>query len=171
MDNPSIKYGVYVGVGASVLYLLLYFISAELLMGWQIGLVVGIATIYFMVQAVNEYRDEHEEGLISFKDAFKAAWLTYIIVTVIQMFTTYVIYNILDPNLIDMVLEKSIEAIESMSGILGEEGVEKAVEAIEDTNPFSLSKIIQSTLMSFVMGAIIAAIIAAVKKKNPSPFA
>lgn len=62
-----------------------------------------------------------------------------------------------------------MEAMEKMSGLLGEEGTAKAIEELEKQDSFSIGNLLQSTVFSLVFGAVIALIIgAAVKKEKPA---
>src|SRR5690606_11238401 len=135
----------------------------------QFGLM--IFNIVLMVIAVNEYRDANE-GYILFKEGFKAAWLTFIIgVTIVNLFT-YVLYNFIDPGLIDLAKEKTMEAIEKMGSLMGEDAMEASLEEIENSNPFGLPKVLLGILISFIFpGAFVAAIIAAVKVRKRNEFA
>ena len=76
-----------------------------------------------------------------------SAWITYLFYAVLSSLFSYVLMNFIDPDLIVMAKEVSIEAIEKMSGLLGEDGVQAAIEKIENENPFG----IQQTLMSIAI--------------------
>jgi hypothetical protein len=81
--------------------------------------------------------------------------------------------NFIDPDLIVMAKEVSIEAIEKMSGLLGEDGVQAAIEKIENENPFGIQQTLMGIAITLVFpGALIALIIAAIMKKtNPEEMA
>src|SRR5690606_21438834 len=103
-------YGVYIGLANAVFNLLAYFINPQWMFSAYLQFGLMIFNIVLMVIAVNEYRDANE-GYILFKEGFKAAWLTFIIgVTIVNLFT-YVLYNFIDPGLIDLAKEKTMEAI------------------------------------------------------------
>lgn len=170
MENPSIKYGLYIGLANAVITLLAYFINPEWMFGFTLQIALIIFNIVLMVMAVNEYRDANE-GYILFKEGFKAAWLTFIIgVTIVNIFS-YLLYNYIDPGLIDVAKEKTMEAIEKMGSFMGEDAMEASLEEIANSNPFGLPKVLLGILISFIFpGAVLAAIIAAVKVRKRSEF-
>jgi uncharacterized integral membrane protein len=165
MDKPSVKHGVYLGIGVIILTLLFYFISARFMLSW--GNWVGyILTIALMVMAVKEQR-EIDEGFISLGTAFKTSWITYVIGTAIAGVFSYILIKFIDTSLLDVMKEIQMEALEKMSGFLGEDGLEKAQEAIEEQDPFGPVSYGFGMLFTFIFpGALFAIIIAAIMKNN-----
>ena len=74
--------------------------------------------------------------------------------------------NYIDPGLLDLQREISIDAIEKLSGLLGEEGTEAALDALENQDwSFGVGKALQTYFMGLIIpGFIIALIISAVMK-------
>lgn len=171
MNSIVIKNGLLASGAAIVIGLVVYLASPKGVFTWGSWLTL-VPLIYFMVNAVKETRDGYG-GYITLRQAFAPAWITYLIYAVISSIFTFVLMNYIDPDMITMAKEISIEAFEKMSGLLGEEAVQAAIEEIENKNPFSFSQILINTAGSLVFpGALVALIIAAIlKKKNPEDFA
>lgn len=118
-----------------------------------------------MVMAVKE--EKLNLGSISFKSAFGQSWLTYVVGTLIATVFAYILMHFIDPTLMDTANEIAKEAIEKMSGFLGEDGVEEALEAIDKQDNYSVFGFVRSYLIGLIFpGAIIALIIAAIMKNK-----
>ena len=79
--------------------------------------------------------------------------------------------NFIDPGLIEIQREISIEGLEKMSSFLGEEGMEAAIEKIENNNPVSIGNMSIAFVFSLIIGAIVSAIVGAImQKKNAADF-
>lgn len=170
MDNPAIKNGLFLGFGIILLYLVLYFISPDALINFS-SWAAFILYIYFMYRSAVEERALNG-NVLSFGDALKASFLTYVIGALIAVLFSYVLYNFIDPGLVDIAQEKVAEAMEKMSGLLGEEAQEEMEAALEesmDKMNYSLPTLLQGYVFSLIFGFIIALIIAAITKRNDNP--
>ncbi|MBK8701042.1 MAG: DUF4199 domain-containing protein [Saprospiraceae bacterium] len=130
MDNISTRNGLFAGISAIIIGLVIYLISPMGFLSWG-GWITIIPVVYFMVAAAKTKREE-EEGFISLRAAFTASWLVYLLYSLISVLFTYVMMNIVDPSLIDTAKQVSIEAIEKMSGWIGEQGTEAAIAELEN---------------------------------------
>lgn len=166
MNKHFIKFGLFAGISSIIITLVLYLIDPKIMLQAGSWLII-IVTIVFMVRATKDKKKELG-GFITFKEAFSESWLTYLVYAIVSTIFTYALFNFIDPGLKDTVNEISIEAIEKMSGLLGEEGVAKAVEEIEKGDNFTISKMLANLAGSLVMGALVGLIIAAVLK-SPKP--
>lgn len=163
MENSAIKNGVILGLLTVVLNLVVYFIDPRMLMSTWIGVGFFALAIYFVYRSGKETREEMG-GYMSWGEALKPTFLTYVIYSSIAAAFTYVLYNFIDPSLIELQKEISIEAIEAMEGFIGEERMEMAIEEIENQD-FSMSIDFAFSLVGgFVISAIVSAI---VKKERP----
>ncbi|HMS97283.1 MAG TPA: DUF4199 domain-containing protein [Saprospiraceae bacterium] len=171
MNSIVIKNGLMAAGAAIILGLVVYLIDPKGFLSWGSWLTL-IPILYFMVSAVKETRNENG-GFISLRQAFTPAWITYLFYAVLSSLFSYILMNFIDPDLIVMAKEVSIEAIEKMSGILGEDGVQAAIEKIENENPFGIQQTLMGIAITLVFpGALIALIIAAIMKKtNPEEMA
>lgn len=164
MNKHFVKYGLYAG-GASILITLLLYVIDPKIMLQVSNWIIFILSVVFMVMAAKGKRSE-QGGFISFKEAFTESWLTYLVYALVSLVFTYLLFNVIDPDLKDTVKEIAMEAMEKMSGLLGEEGTAKAIEELEKQDSFSIGGLAQSTAFALVFGALISLIIAAVVKKE-----
>lgn len=167
MENHSVKNGLWCGLGQILLSLVLYFVNAEFMLSW--GSLLGyVFIIYFMQKAVADTRMDHK-GFITFGEAFKAGWLTYILGSVLITIFTFVLMNYIDPGLLEKLKVTQVEALEKMGELLHipEADLEEQISAIEDTNPFGITTIAYALPFSFIFpGAMIALIMALIMKKQ-----
>lgn len=169
MDNPSVKYGL-MGAGAIILIdLILALVSTN----WYImssGYLALPVIIYAMILVCKEYL-RGNEGFATMGELFKASWLSYLIMGLITTIFGYILVKFISPEIAEVTKEKAMEMMEKMSGMMGEEAAEKAIEKLENDDPFSIGTLIGGLLFKYALAAIPAVIIAAIMKKEKSPFA
>lgn len=167
MGNLPVKYGLIAGGLSIVLSIILYFVDSTVYLKYN-TIPMYIIQIYFMVYVVSKIKKQHQ-GFITFNDAFKPAWLTYILSSTIIALYTYVLMNYLDPSLIDMLKELQLEAFETASKMLKytDEQKEELLDQLENTNPYDLKSIAALPISYLFPGAIIALIIALIKRQDP----
>ena len=169
MSHFAVRNGVISGAVQVAVLLLFYFISKMMLISFA-SVVCFFIYVGFMRQTVIQQRLE-QGGYISFRDAFKWAWLTFIPSTVIVVLFNYLLFNFVDSQLIDMQREMAVDALEKMSKFLpvSDEDYEKQLEVVENQNPYGLFSLAVGLPVSFLFpGALIAAIMALImKKENP----
>ena len=169
MDNPSIKFGLLGSALTILIDLVLALVSTEgyvMLSGY-----FAFAVIIVVMVLVSKSYLKANEGFASLGELFKANWLSYLIMGLLTNLFVFILVNYISPEIKDFTIEKTMEAMEKMSGFLGEEGAEKAMEELENNNPFSIGTITGGLVMKYALFAIPAVIIAAIFKKEKSPFA
>ena len=166
-ENPAVRNGVIGGLTAVVASLLFYIADTKMFLSFS-GFLVWIIYIFFVSKATRE--DKRTSDHFEFKDALKTGFLTYVIASLFYIVFYYVLSNFVDPGLIEMQREIAIEAIEKMSGMLGEEGTEAALANIENQD---MTFGIKTALITFAGGllfpGIIIALIVAAVLKDPKP--
>ena len=168
LENPAVKNGVIAGLSTAGIILLFYLINAR----WVFSVASILTTILFIVFMVRSVREEKLTlDFMAFNDALKPAFVTYVVANLIYIIFYYVLLNFIAPELIDMQREIAVETIEKMSGILGEEGTEAALDQMDER---SFDFTLKSAALAFAWGLIfpgfiVALIIAAVMKdKKPA---
>lgn len=163
LENPAIKNGIIAGIGSAVFVLLLYLVNPR----WIFGFPSYITTIIFIVLMVQSVKAEKKNiDYTSFSDALKPAFLTFVVANFIYIFFYTILVNFIAPELLDVQKEITLEMLEKMSGLLGEDGLEAAVDEVE-ARDFDFGLKTASWTFAFGLifpGFIIAAIIAAVMK-------
>lgn len=148
----------------------MYFINSELLSKWWLTSLPILFYIFFMTDAVKAFKSQND-GYATFGQALLTAWLTGIIGGTISMLFTYLLFNVIDPSLMEMMQQKSLEMVESFAGNLSEEEYDKMLEQMEKQNPYSISGQAIGWLTGSFVGLIIALIIAAITKNEQNEFA
>lgn len=166
MENPGIKWGVYLGVASVIWTLIAYLIGAKFLLstGGYIGFVIYLIA---MIMAAREAKSLLG-GFASFGEVFKPSFVTFAIGTAIALVFSFILMNFVDPSLIDAQKEVAIEAtrkmVERFGG--GEAAIEQAIIEIENSNPVSAGRMALGYVFYMIPGAIVSAIIALFTKKN-----
>jgi hypothetical protein len=169
MEHPSVKNGIFGAIAVIIVYLVLWFIDPKILVkyGSWFGIIIGL---YFMYKAAKEARDMNE-GFISFNDAFKYLFLTMALLTIIVSLFNYILYNFIDPGLLEVQKEVALETAQKMADTFGNEDMVEQISDNLDESMFKLTlgKVLQGWLVGLIFGAIASAIMGAImKKKNPS---
>lgn len=163
LENPAIKNGILAGIASAVFVLLLYLVNPRWIFGFP-SYITTIIIIVMMVQSVKAEKKLLEYA--AFSDVLKPAFLTFVIANLIYVIFYYILVNFIAPELLDVQKEITIEMIGKMSGLMGEEGTEAALEQLEARNfDFGLKTAAWTYAFGLIFpGFIIAAIIAAVMK-------
>jgi hypothetical protein len=169
MTQYDAKPGLMAGGIAIILSLVFYLMDPHFYLKFG-SLISPLPMIYFMVQAALTEK-KLNKGIISFKDAFRNSWVTYLIYSLMITIFAYILFNFIDPGLNEMVKETAIEAIEKMRSFMGDEAADKAIESMESGAAQNLASMALNFLISLILpGAVFAAIIALIVKKEDNPF-
>jgi len=165
MENSSVKWGLIAGLGVMVSSLLFYLVDVNLFFTAS-SYLAWVVYIVCMVFAVRD-QTKAQGGFISFKEVFSTAFVVYVISSLMYYIFYYLMFNVIDPSLLDIQREMTVEMMEAFSGFLSEEQME---EAIAEATNVGIGTISMAYLVNLILpGAIIAAIIAAIMKKdNPN---
>lgn len=165
--NPwkaNLTSGVIFALIGVVYSLVIYFLdlSFNKVQGW-IFLVIQIVVLFFLVKS---YRDNFKYGAITYGEALGAGVIIFLYYAIIMAVFTYLLYAVIDPDLID----KQLAFIE-------EEMIKRGLpeSAIEAGMKFQ-TKIIKPAVMapisifgSMFQGLIMSLIVAAFVKKEGNP--
>ncbi len=178
MNNPMIKWGAYLGAAQILFAILSYVVNKDWLMGSAVGLLIsGVVTIVFLVMAMKEEKSNNE-GYLSFGEGLKTGMGAYILGTLISALFMWILFNFIDPSLIEFSKEYTIETVRKTTEMMGEmfnapeEAMEEAVAKTEEQltnmgNPMSLSSVLTSWLIGLLIpGLILNLIISAIMKKS-----
>jgi len=169
MTNHAVKNGLYMGL-ASILYTFaVYLVFPEMLFKSSINWIPGIliSCIFMYLACVGERNANN--GSLNFGEAFKTAFIAVAIGYFIAMVASYVLYNFIDPSLIDQAKEMQVEMTRSLAEKMGanEEAIaQMEAEAEKAGNPMSFSNIMIGYFVGLILNAIFAAIVGAITKRN-----
>ncbi len=142
MKKSSINNGLFLGAAMVIGSYALYLANPKMFFSAK-SFVLLMIFILIMVKSGREARKANG-GYISFGEAFKNMFVTGAIGVLICTCFEYVLFNFIDPGLIDIQKEIALEAAEKVTELLGGMGeeyeiaLEKEMEKIEDGNPASL---------------------------------
>jgi hypothetical protein len=165
--NSGVKNGLLLGVVSIIFSHISYMINPK----W---LITGIAyfgfiiVIYFMYRSAAQERKANE-GLLSFGEALKSTFLTYVIGTLISAVYLYLMFNVIDLSLNDVMREVQIDQGEMVAKFLGaEDQMENLADELDKQNlQMDLMMVINQYLIGLIFpGFILALVIAAITKKE-----
>ncbi|QNR24005.1 DUF4199 domain-containing protein [Croceimicrobium hydrocarbonivorans] len=160
-------FGIYMLI-INLLYIIIgYTVSLDLLTSFFGGLLLMLATAIMEVLASLKVRKDNG-GILSFKDAFTSVILVFLIAVIPTSLLTYVLFNFIDPEITELVKERSIEATISLLEKFNtpQEQIDIAVEEALKQDQFSLTSITKSLLYRFIGVSLFGLIVAAIVKKK-----
>lgn len=167
MLSHPVRYGLYAGGMVVLSSLILYFLDKTLLASVS-SLIEFVVVVFFMTKAISATKIDLG-GYISFKEAFKPAWLTFILATTIIVLYTFILMNYIDPNLKEVIKEMQLEAFELASKWLNISDADKevAITSIENSDSFGMKSIAFGLPFSFIFpGVLYTMIMALIMKKE-----
>jgi hypothetical protein len=171
--NTAVTYGALTGLVSIVIGLLSYLAGfsdpskQQGAMGW-INLLISYAVmIGGLVLAVRKHRDQELGGFITFGRAFGAGFLTMLVLALITAVWTYIFFNFIATDMLDLIKETSINSMVEKQGM----SIEQAEAAMDNPISKSMMNPAMFTVFAFfgiaVIGTIFALIVAAIMKKTP----
>jgi hypothetical protein len=173
--TPPVKYGLYFFLTSAAITLIQFFVARESLFSPTMGFVTGIGlAIVFIILAIRE--DRGGEGGYTIAEGLKAGMICYGIGTFLGVIFAFILYNYIDPTLIDEGIAFSKEIAEktasTMGNIMGASEAQKTemmneLAKQEIANPFTAVKLGLGWAIGLVFpGLIIALITSAVMKRS-----
>lgn len=171
MGNPAVKNGILMGVASIVVTMLLYFVDKRSMISY--GSWIGYVIIAYFMYAAAAGTKSANGGNLTFGEGLVSSMTALAIGMLISSIFAYLLYNVIDPSLLDTMKEIQVEMIDKMAGFMGEDAAEQAKDAMEDNPPsFGIGTVAIGYVVSLIFpGLVIALIVSAVTKKNPDNFA
>lgn len=167
--NSGVKNGLLLGLVSTIYSHICYMINPKMLLT-GVAYLSFIITIYFMYRSTADEK-KINEGLLSFGEALKVSFLTYVIGGFIGAIYIYLMFNVIDPSLVDVMKEISIEQAETIAKFLGaEDQLENLPDEMDKQNlAMNFSMVLMNYLFSLIFpGFIFALVISAITKKEQS---
>ena len=169
LKNPGVKNGIFAGITILVFSHVCYMIN-------KTQIITGLAYISYLIPLYFMYRGAQEEkykneGILSFGEALKVSFLIFVICFFFYHVYTYLIFNVIDPSMIDVMKEVSINQAEMIGEFFGiQDQLEDLPEAIEEqVFAMDFKIIFMNYLVSLIFpGFIYALIMASVTKREPN---
>lgn len=128
----------------------------------------GYATYFILALLYHfytkSYRDNSLDGAISYGKAFTFMFYITIATSLLYMVYMYVLFNFLDPGMIDVIKEQAAEKLYQSSGLTDEQ-IEQAVE-MQSMWVNSTMMTISGFFGSLIFGTILSLIVAIFVKKD-----
>ena len=161
--KPALIYGAILGGVGVLLGLIFYFLDLTTANWTQwVSFVVGIVV---MVYCLIAYRNEYRGGFASYGQIFTMALAISIIAAIIGTIYTYLLFGLLDPDLVDKIRLAAEERIMNNPRI-PESFYDQAMERLEKS--LSLKRMVMNAfIFGTVMNVILSLIVAAFVKKEP----
>lgn len=161
----AIRYGLIWSAVYVVLILVLYLFDHNMIQNFGVGIVLFLIGIVFMYFSGLDTRKKLG-GFISWKEALIPCWVSSIVYGIISVLFMAVLYNYIDPELAEQQKEAQIKLIENFRANMGDIEADKAIERIQEQNPFGFGNLMIILASSFLIYFIISSIIALVLKKE-----
>ncbi|MBN2213048.1 MAG: DUF4199 domain-containing protein [Bacteroidales bacterium] len=163
--NHSLTWGVILGIVLIVYTLILYFLNLST--NRALGYVSWLITIVIVFYAMKMYRDNVNQGALSFGNAFVIGLLVCIISGLISSIFAYIQFTVISPELIDKMVQIGEERL--LSRGMPDDMVEQSMEMSRKfMTPTMIS--VMAFIMTIIFGAILSLILAAFVKREPNPF-
>ena len=127
-----------------------------------------VIPIVFIVLAIRATRAD-QGGIISFGEALSPGFLTYVVGSFIIAMFTFVMTQMIDPSLLDIQKEVTIEMIEKSFTAIGapEDQLEEMTEMIRDQETGGFGSTLMGWAVSLIWpGFVLSLIVAAIMKKR-----
>lgn len=170
-----LKYGLIAAAISSIYSLVLQFTGSDLRFNSKALYFMVLAfPVIFMVLAVRAERSQ-QEGMISFGEALKTSFLTYMVFIIIAMIVGQLIIGMYSESDWSRMVELQHESMQSTMSTfnLDQEIIDEAISELTVENMKAQSTGVQmlviGSLMYAFVGLIFSLIISAIMKKNPTP--
>jgi len=169
MNQNAIRSGLIIGVIGIIIGLLLYLVDPTSYGIWWLMIIFGILNLVLITVFGVKYRNEIG-GFIGFKDAYIWSLITMIVMVVLSTIFSYLLFNVIDPGMPEIVADAGVENAEAMARRFGapEEGMEEVLEkARQDTlDRFTLVGMLKGAGFRILVNLVFCLILAAIIKKN-----
>jgi len=153
-----------------ILSLVAYIIGVEALVGWPLGMAQSLLIVITMVVVSRAIRAD-EDGIINFSRLLGHIMIAVVCLLAASIVFNLVLFNLIDPGLIDTVADITLERVEGMMGSFGLEAdllEETLVETeLQIRKGYTLSGSFIGLFYSSIFWGLIALIVAAIFKRNP----
>lgn len=165
MANPFARYGLFFSLLYITVNLVFYITKPALLFDMYTRWIWMLLLLVFMWTAVRKKKNT-DNGMITFRDGVKQAWLTFVIGLGATYIFQYLLTHVIDTGLLD--LQKEVEALQKTGRYMGlsEDKIQDQVKEIKERGPTDFSRLLFGYANLLILGAIPSFILAAIMKKE-----
>ncbi len=171
MNGHAIKSGVTIGIISIVVSLLLYIIDSSLLASMWVGISIFVLIIFLVSYFGIQHRKEIG-GYLDFGNAWIYSIQVFVVAGIIGTLFNILLYNVVDPDLPEIIAEQAVENAESMMQRFGMPE-DQMDEALEKARTDTLDRLtVVGSLKGFLWALIFYAVFSVItgliiKKKEP----
>ncbi len=169
MNKHGIKSGAIIGIISIVISLLLYIVDASLFAAWWVALLMLAVVIALVAYYGIQHRNE-EGGFLTFGKGWIYSMNAFIVAGLIGTLFRILLFNVVDPDLAEIVTDQAVENAASMMESFGtpEEAMDQALEDTRKSTmeSFTVMGNMKNFLWAILIYAIVSLITGAIIKKN-----
>jgi len=151
-----------------ILSLVAYIIGVEILTGWQLGVAQSVLIITTMVVVSRTIR-ANEGGFISYGRVLGHIMLSTLCILLASALFNIILFNVINPDLVEVVVEVSTERVEEMMKSLGldDKLLEETMSEtrLEIEKGFTVLGALKGVIFGSIFWGVIALIVAATQYK------
>ncbi len=160
-----IKNGLFMGAILIASSFALYFTDPSIFINARTWVLLMVLIVLMVKTGLDQRR--LQEGVMSFGEAFRSMFMATAIGVFFCTVFEYLLFNFIDPGLIEIQREIALEALDKMSGFLGEDGYDMALERIEEQDFNTVGQSVMGYFMRLIApNALFSALIALIIKRN-----
>jgi hypothetical protein len=162
MNKSAMQKGLIIGAMVSLKFILGIFGSTALS---AIGFLISILVIVVLYLFAKKYRDEENEGFITYGQGFSFIFRTYLYGGIIGSLVIFIYAGLIEPEYLSGMTNEVLKMYDAMNFPVDEDMI-SMVETIYKPAPFAFLNIFSSAIVGAFWGLILAAFI----KKEKSIF-
>jgi len=163
LENNRVKYGLLGGFFVVGYILLFYFIDKPTMLSMGVYWSSLLIYLFFMYRACIAERKGYHGNLI-FADALRTAFVTFLIANLVFHIFNYVLFNFVDPNLVEIQMELAKEVYPRF---LDENTAKNMLRTMtKDRFEMTLSNLVFALAKGAIGGFVLALIIAAMARRE-----
>ncbi|RJE73135.1 DUF4199 domain-containing protein [Reichenbachiella sp. MSK19-1] len=171
LNKKGLLHGAIIGLVGIGISLVAYLISSDAYFSWR-SITLMIVSFGLLIYLGRKERSKNHEGHLTYAEAYWYSGIAFFIMIYFNEVFYIFVFNVLNPDLQDIFIQKSIESTEQML-LLFEKDMSKVDESISEIErqvrnsfkPFSLIANSWQILMQAMVAALIAALF--LRKSKP----
>lgn len=166
----SLFWGTVSAITSIIFTLVVYMINKHYLVSFVVGSISIILALVFPILAVVFFRKENN-GLLSFKEGFVISFVVLAFAAMINSIFQYILYNVIDPGLVQMILEETIRKSTELMEKFGssQEDIDKTIESLQEQDiSFTPKRLMSNYMLNLLFGAFLSLVISAILRKKPT---
>lgn len=160
LNSHALRYGLFLGLAGIIITVLLYMVSPAMLASPWMALLLVVYFVYLIFVGIN-YRNQIG-GYIDFGKAFKHSFIVIVVSGLLGIVFNMLLYNVIDPNLPEVLADASAETARSMAERFGapEDTIDEAVATTRTDTLKGFT--VMGQLRAFGIGLIFYAIVSSI---------